>query len=99
MLELKLSSDIPVVTLEQTGGLTSAQQLIGTTSSEAFTSSNSTAILESLEIISPLYGAVSFETEKDKIDIVKKFESIIENKFKKPIDVKIYYEQFESDVF
>ena len=100
MSELKISPNVPVVTLGETGGLTSAQQLIDTTASKAFSFNNSTAILESLEIISSFYETANFETEKDRIDIVKKFESIIENKLKKTIDVKkLYYEQFENDLF
>jgi len=100
MSELQRSFDVSMVTLGQTEGLTSAQQPIDTTANEIFSFGNSTSIIEGLVLISPFYRVANFKAEENKKDIVKKFESIVKKKLKKTIDVKkLYYEQFENNVF
>lgn len=95
------SFDLIEINIEQTKGLTSARQLIDTTSSSVYYSDTSTTVSsEVYSIIFPFYEEINFEVEKNAEEIIKEFESIIENKTKKIIDIKkIYYEQFGNDVF
>lgn len=89
------------ISVSQTGGLTSIQQLIDTTPNEISSFKNTTSEIEdNVFVFPPFYEDMRKKLEKKGKDILKEYNSIIKNKLKEPIDLeKLYYEQFKHDVF
>lgn len=88
------------ISVSQTGGLTSIQQLVDATPNEIFSFKDVTSETEeNIFNFPPFYEEMRLRLEKSKEDVLKDYKSIIKNKLKKPIDLKrLYYEQFEHDV-
>jgi hypothetical protein len=88
------------ISVSQTGGLTSIQQLIDITPNEIFSFKDVTSETEeNIFSFPPFYEEMRLKLEKSRKDMLKEYKSIIKNKLKKPIDLKrLYYEQFEHDI-
>jgi len=99
MLKKELYKNI-YISVSQTGGLTSIQQLIDITPNEIFSFKDVTSETEeNIFNFPPFYEEIRLKLEKSKKGMLKEYKSIIKNKLKKPIDLKrLYYEQFEHDV-
>lgn len=90
----KLEESVP-----QTGGLPFTPRLVGTTSSEIFSFQSTTSMEINLRDFNQLYEKIP-KKEKIAKGFLKEFKSIVKDKLKKPIDLKrLYYEQFEHDIF
>lgn len=88
------------ISVSQTGGLTSIQQLIDITPNEIFSFKDVTSETEeNIFNFPPFYEEIRLKLEKSRKDMLKEYKSIIKNKLKEPIDLKrLYYEQFEHDI-
>jgi len=88
------------ISVSQTGGLTSIQQLTDITPNELFSFKDITSETEeNIFNFPPFYEEMRLKLEKSRKSILKEYKSIIKNKLKKPIDLKrLYYEQFEHDI-
>ncbi len=88
------------ISVSQTGGLASIQQLIDTTPNEIFSFKDITSETEeNIFNFPPFYEESRLKLKKGRKDMLKEYKSIIKNKLKKPINLKrLYYEQFEHDV-
>lgn len=88
------------ISVSQTGGLTSIQQLVDTTPNEIFSFRDITSETEeNIFNFPPFYEEGKLILGKSKRNILKEYKSIVKNKLKKPIDLKrLYYEQFEHDL-
>lgn len=91
---------IPTISVSQTGGLTSMQQLIDTSANEIFSFKGSTSEMEeNLVVLFRFYEKRHFELEERKENSLREFKSIVKHKLKKPIDLKkLYYEQFKDTI-
>jgi len=88
------------ISVSQTGGLTSIQQLVDTTPNEIFSFRDITSETEeNIFNFPPFYEEGKLILGKSKRNILKEYKSIVKNKLRKPIDLKkLYYEQFEHDL-
>lgn len=88
------------ISVSQTGGLSSIQQLVDTTPNEIFSFKDITSETEeNIFNFPPFYEEGKLKLEKSRRSILKEYKSIVKNKLKKPIDLKrLYYEQFEHDL-
>jgi len=88
------------ISVSQTGGLTSIQQLVDITPNEIFSFKDITSETEeNIFNFPPFYEEGKLIFGKSKRNILKEYKSIVKNKLKKPIDLKrLYYEQFEHDL-
>jgi hypothetical protein len=99
MLKNELDKNL-YISVSQTEGLTSIQQLVDTTPNEIFSFKDITSETEgNIFSFPPFYEDMRIKLEKKGKDMLKEYKSIIKNKLKKPIDLKrLYYEQFEHDI-